>query len=120
MGAGGHGVEAYWHIGRLIVEEEQAGRSRAGYGVFLLEGLLKRLTAEFGRGFSAANLKNFRQFYLVFHEGYREGEIPEEEICYTACSELSWSHYRHFMRVEDKDARRYYIRETVSRNTVLC
>jgi len=58
-----------------------------------------------GRGFSAANLKNFRQFYLVFHKGFREGEIPGEEICYTVCSELSWSHYRHLMRVEDPDAR---------------
>ena len=109
-------VEAYWHIGRLIVEEEQAGRSRAGYGVFLLEGLAQHLTAEFGRGFSLANLKNFRQFYLVFHEGFREGEILKEEICYTVCSELSWSHYRHLMRVEDPDARRYYIRETISQN----
>jgi hypothetical protein len=69
-------VGAYWHIGRLIVEEEQAGRSRAGYGVFLLEGLAKRLTDEFGRGFSAANLKNFRQFYLVFTKGSAKGKFP--------------------------------------------
>jgi len=109
-------VGAYWHIGRLIVEEEQAGRSRAGYGMFLIEGLARRLTDEFGRGFSVANLKNFRQFYLVFHEGVREGEIPDEKICYTVCSELSWSHYRHLMRVEDPHARRYYIREAVSQN----
>jgi predicted nuclease of restriction endonuclease-like (RecB) superfamily len=109
-------VEAYWNIGRLIVEEEQAGKSRAGYGTFLLEGLGKRLTAEFGRGFSSANLKNFRQFYLVFSGGFRDGEIPGDEICYTVCSELSWSHYRHLMRVEKPDARRYYIREAVSQN----
>jgi predicted nuclease of restriction endonuclease-like (RecB) superfamily len=109
-------VGAYWHIGRLIVEEEQAGRSRAGYGAFLIGGLAKRLTDEFGRGFSAANLKNFRQFYLVFHKGFHEGEICGEEICYTVCSELSWSHYRHLMRVEDPGARRYYIRETISQN----
>ena len=109
-------VEAYWNIGRLIVEEEQAGRRRAGYGTFLLEGLGKRLTGEFGRGFSPANLKNFRQFYLVFIHGCREGDIPDSEICYTACSELSWSHYRYLMRVENPDARRYYIREAVSQN----
>jgi predicted nuclease of restriction endonuclease-like (RecB) superfamily len=109
-------VETYWHIGRLIVEEEQAGRSRAGYGAFLLEGLAQRLTAEFGRGFSLANLKNFRQFYLVFHEGFGKGEITDEKICYTVCSELSWSHYRHLMRVEDPEARGYYARETVSQN----
>ena len=56
-------VEAYWNIGRLIVEEEQAGKSRAGYGTYLLKDLAGRLTDEFGRGFSVANLKNFRQFF---------------------------------------------------------
>jgi predicted nuclease of restriction endonuclease-like (RecB) superfamily len=109
-------VEAYWNIGRLIVEEEQAGKSRAGYGTHLLEGLAQRLTGEFGRGFSAVNLKNFRQFYLVFPKGYCEGEIPDEEIGYTVCSGLSWSHYRLLMRVENPAARRYYIRETVGQN----
>jgi hypothetical protein len=71
-------VEAYWNIGRLIVEEEQAGKSRAGYGTRLLEGLAQRLTGEFGRGFSQVNLRNFRQFYLVFPRGYCEGYIPIE------------------------------------------
>jgi hypothetical protein len=69
-------VEAYWNIGRLIVEEEQAGKIRAGYRTRLLEGLAERLTEEFGRGFSAGNLKNFRQFYLVFPQGYCENDIP--------------------------------------------
>lgn len=76
-------VEAYWNIGRLIVEEEQAGRSRAGYGTHLLEELAGRLTGEFGRGFSVANLKKFRQFFLVFPNGCCEKDIPAEEIGYT-------------------------------------
>ncbi|MFA6226589.1 MAG: DUF1016 N-terminal domain-containing protein [Methanoregula sp.] len=62
-------VEAYWNIGRLIVEDELAGKSRAGYGTHLLEDLALQLTREFDRGFSAVNLKNFRQFYLVFPKG---------------------------------------------------
>ena len=59
-------VEAYWQIGRRIVEEEQKGQERAGYGEGLTKALSKQLTAEFGKGFSLANLKNFRQFYLTF------------------------------------------------------
>jgi predicted nuclease of restriction endonuclease-like (RecB) superfamily len=106
-------VEAYWNIGRLIVEEEQAGRNRAGYGTHLLEGLAVRLTGEFGRGFSVVNLKNFRQFYLVFPKGFDDGEITDDEIGYTVCSGLSWSHYRLLMRVENPAARRHYIREAI-------
>ena len=109
-------VEAYWNIGRLIVEEEQAGKSRAGYGTHLLEDLALRLTGEFGRGFSVVNLKNFRQFYLVFPKGYCEGDIPEDEIGYTVCSGLSWSHYRLLMRVENPVARRHYMRDAIGQN----
>jgi hypothetical protein len=71
---------------------------------------------EFGRGFSVANLKNFRQFFLVFPRGCREEDIPPEEIGYTVCSGLSWSHYRLLMRVEDPAARGYYIGEAISQN----
>lgn len=82
-------VETYWQIGRRIVEQEQAGSSRANYGAELLKNLSKALTGEFGKGFSAPNLRNFRQFYLTF---------PDEEKCYTLCSKLSWSHLRLIMR----------------------
>jgi hypothetical protein len=102
--------------GGLLWEEEQAGKAGAGYGTHLLEDLALRLTGEFGRGFSVVNLKNFRQFYLVFPKGYSRGNIPDEEIGYTVCSQLSWSHYRLLMRVENPAAHRYYIREGVSQN----
>ncbi len=59
-------VEAYWQIGKRIVEEEQTGKQRADYGSFLIKSLSKELSVEFGKGFSVANLKNFRQFYLTF------------------------------------------------------
>ena len=57
-------VQAYWQVGRLIVEHEQAGEARAAYGAQVLARLAERLTAELGRGFSLANLRNFRQFHL--------------------------------------------------------
>lgn len=59
-------VETYWHIGRLIVEEEQGGEGRAIYGAKLIPELSRRLTYEYGKGFSETNLKTFRQFYLAF------------------------------------------------------
>ena len=59
-------VEAYWNIGRMIVEEEQQGKERAGYGALLIRNLSIRLTHDFGKGFTETNLKYFRQFYLTF------------------------------------------------------
>ena len=59
-------VETYWRMGRRIVEEEQQGKARAGYGEALMVRLSRYLGENFGKGFSVANLKNFRQFYLAF------------------------------------------------------
>jgi predicted nuclease of restriction endonuclease-like (RecB) superfamily len=59
-------VEAYWNVGRMIVEEEQKGKERAGYGQALLKNLAERLTIDFGKGFIERNLRYFRQFYLWF------------------------------------------------------
>jgi predicted nuclease of restriction endonuclease-like (RecB) superfamily len=98
-------VQAYWQIGRLIVEDEQGGERRAAYGKGVLEGVAERLTAEFGRGFSLPNLRNFRQFYLAF---------PDEEIRYTLCSELNWSHFRQLMRIAVPEARLWYAKEAAS------
>ena len=82
--------EAYWLIGKRIVEEEQAGEARAEYGKKILSKLSIALTDDFGKGFSYANLRNFRQFYLTY---------LDVEICYTACSKLSWSHLRLLERI---------------------
>ncbi|MCB0533916.1 MAG: DUF1016 family protein [Saprospiraceae bacterium] len=95
-------VETYWRIGQRIVEEEQQGKDRAEYGSFLIRELSKSLSAELGKGFAVANLKNFRQFYLTF---------PEFEKGYTLRSQLTWSHYRLIMRLDNAEARAYYIRE---------
>ena len=92
-------VTAYWNIGKLIVEDEQNGNARAKYGKAVLEELSTRLTEEFGKGFTTANLRNIRQFYLCFPN------------CYTLRSELTWSHYRLLIRVQDEQARLWYMNE---------
>jgi predicted nuclease of restriction endonuclease-like (RecB) superfamily len=96
-------VGAYWQIGCRIVEEEQGGDPRAEYGTRLIRNLARALGEEFGRGMSVANLKNFRQFYLTF---------PDAGKSYALRSELSWTHWRLLMRVENPQARAYYIEET--------
>jgi len=91
-------IIANWQAGKRIVEEEQGGKERAKYGSHLIKELSKKLTGEFGNGFSVANLKNFRHFYLTF---------PDFEKSYTPCSLLSWSHLRLIMRVDNPKAREY-------------
>jgi hypothetical protein len=90
-------VQAYWNIGQSIVEEEQAGRDRAEYGKNLLSNLSYRLTAEYGKGFNDRNLAYMRQFYQTF---------PNMNALR---SELSWTHYRILMRVEEEPAREFYL-----------
>lgn len=97
-------VQTYWDIGRMIVEEEQAGESRATYGQQQLQALSHRLTDELGKGFSVSNLKNMRQFYQLFPNRH------------AVRSELSWTHYRTLMRVENTLAREWYAQEAVNEN----
>jgi predicted nuclease of restriction endonuclease-like (RecB) superfamily len=100
-------VEAYWLIGQRIVEEEQNGNPKSKYGEKLLENLSIALGNTYGKGFSYSNLRNFRQFYLTY---------PDQEICYTLCSKLTWSHNRLIMRIEDQEARQYYLQEASTEN----
>ena len=98
-------VNAYWCVGKRIVEEEQAGKKRAQYGVYLIKNLSDRLTQEFGQGFTEQNIRNFRQFYLMFPQG------GDAKIRYALRSELSWTHYRLIMRIDNTQARFYYMNE---------
>jgi predicted nuclease of restriction endonuclease-like (RecB) superfamily len=100
-------VEAYWLIGQRIVEEEQLGQHKAQYGARLIEDLSTALTADFGKGFSYANLYNCRQFYLAF---------PDQQNLYTLCRDLSWSHLRLIMRIDSTQAIEYYCREAREQN----
>ena len=100
-------VEAYWQIGKRIVQEEQHGDARAEYGKQLIKELSKQLSAEFGRGFTVANIWNFRQFYLIFQT---------DEKLYALRRELTWTHYRLIMRLENPSARDYYMQEAAEQN----
>lgn len=96
-------VLTYWQIGKMIVEK-QGREDRAKYGDNLIKELSIKLTNDFGRGFDTTNLRNMRQFYLVFQK--RD----------TVCSELSWSHYRLLMRLDDNNARQFYAKEAITGN----
>lgn len=96
-------VQAYWSIGKSIVEQ-QGKSERAEYGRQLLQELSKQLTRDFGKGFTASNLRNMRQFYLTFPN------------CYALRSNLSWTHYRMLMRVENEKARNFYLEECEKAN----
>ena len=114
-------VAAYWLIGREIIEEIQRGEGRAEYGKTVIENLSVRLNEHFGKGFSIANLKFFRQFYLVFDDrGPCSGAFPAEFATQCVANSagfmpsLGWSHYRTLMRVQHPVARAYYEQEAAS------
>ena len=96
-------VLAYWQIGKMIVEK-QGGDARAKYGDGLIKELSVQMTKDFGKGFDETNLRSIRQFYIVFQK------------CDTLRRELSWTHYRLLMRVNDFNARDFYIKEAVNGN----
>lgn len=92
-------VESYWLIGQSIVEYEQHGEHRAEYGKNVLKELAERLSLEFGKGFDERELRKMRQFYLLFQK--RDTLRPE----------LTWSHYRRLLSIENKNARLWYMNE---------
>jgi len=91
-------VITYWEIGEQIYKA-CGENDRAEYGKKLLDYLSEQLTVEFGKGFTVRNLRAMRQFYCLF------------PIRHTLCAELSWSHYRLLMRVQDEQARTFYAEE---------
>ncbi|MEK7375748.1 MAG: DUF1016 N-terminal domain-containing protein [Candidatus Margulisiibacteriota bacterium] len=94
-------VKAYWLIGKAIVKEEQKGMIRAGYGKNIIDTLSKKLSLEFGAGWSSSHLWHVKQFYVMYKE-------YSNKILHTVCAELSWSHYRLLMRVDNPLARKFY------------
>ena len=97
-------VKCYWHVGRIIVEEEQYGKERADYGVYLMKGLSKRLIVEFGKGYRKSNLYDMRNLYLLYPKFHA---LP---------GKLTWTHYRLLLRLENPDARSFYEQEAVNAN----
>jgi predicted nuclease of restriction endonuclease-like (RecB) superfamily len=95
-------VQTYWQVGRLIVEHEQQGQARAGYGKQALAQLAQSLTAEFGKGFDTSNLRYMRRFYLTY------------PIQATVSPKLSWSHYCILVQIEKPAAREWYTHECIA------
>ena len=95
-------VEAYWEIGRRIVEEEQRGKERAEYGKEIVKNLSKELTEEFGKGFSRRTLWEMRKLYVYF---------SDYEKVRTLFAQLTWSHFQKVLRVSDEKARIFYLTE---------
>jgi len=93
-------VMTYWNIGRLIINDEQKGEIRAEYGKAVLKELSQQLTEGFGKGFTTTNLKYMRLFYQLFPNGHALSD------------HLNWTHYRNLLRVENKDARIWYMQDT--------
>ena len=97
-------VQAYWNIGREIVEEEQKGKQRAEYGATIIEELSQKLTVEYGQGFNKTNLWYMKQFYLAFKN------------LHALRGELSWTHYRLLLKVEREEIRQFYLNECIQSN----
>ena len=97
-------VQTYWEIGRFIVENEQGNIERAEYGKKLIANLSKRLTKEYGKGFSKSNLFNMRNFYSTF------------PIFQMLSGKLSWSHYCELLSISDEKKKSFYEKETIQAN----
>ena len=94
-------LNLYWNIGKIIIEIQQ-GDERATYGDNVLEKLSEKLTNEFGKGFSARNLRTMRKFYIIY------------PIWKTVSAKLSWSHYLELIKIEEEPKRNFYLKETIN------
>ena len=132
-------VYTYFNIGKMIVEEEQNGKERAEYGKQLLKGLSKRLTEEFGKGFSVETLEKIRRFYITYSKSSTLSTNSDPEQISELVSQISeadeksktlstifetrnlslvltWSHYTFLMRIDNKDERNFYEIESAKNN----
>ncbi|WP_316793559.1 DUF1016 N-terminal domain-containing protein [Pedobacter frigoris] len=94
-------VIMYWHIGQRIFLEEQEGKDRADYGKFLIKSLSEQLQPEFGSGYSYRQLNWYRQFYRTF------------PIVSALRTQLSWTHYKSLLSIDNQNSIDFYIAETV-------
>ncbi len=111
-------VWAYWLIGREIVQELQGGEERAAYGQQVLDTLARSLSQRYGRGFSVTNLKYFRLFYQAYADRLAIRHPAGDELADPSAPgfspQLTWSHYRALMRVDNVQARDFYEREAIA------
>lgn len=97
-------IDTNWNIGKYIIEYEQGGNARAGYGLNLLENLSRDLTLLHGKGFSRSNLNYMRLMYLRF------------PICETVSHKLSWSHICELLKIDDDLERSFYYQQNILEN----
>ena len=120
-------VEAYWNIGKRIVEEEQDGKERAIYGKEIIKNISEELTKEFGKGFSTTNIRYFRQFYILYPNAIRhsvsdKSQNNQNQILKTISNDylylqkLSWTHIRQILKIQSKDAQQWYLKEAAEQN----
>lgn len=113
-------VYTYFDIGRMIVEDEQQGATRAGYGKHILKDLSTRLTEKFGKGFSVENLDRMRFFYKTYGLSISSKPMTKlENLIHDTASHkfvLSWSHYLILMRIDNPDERSFYEIESAVQN----
>ena len=98
-------INTYYEIGKLLIKA-QGGEKRAKYGDGLIKKWSKRFVLKYGKGYSSANLKNMRKFYVLFKKSY------------TVCSQLNltWSHYKYLLKFDDENERNYYINRCIENN----
>lgn len=97
-------VLMYWQIGKVIFEEEQEGKERAGYGDFLIKSLSDTLQPQFGSGFSYRQLNWYRQFYRSF------------PIVSALRTQFNWTHYKTLVSIGNEDKREFYTAEALKNN----
>lgn len=98
-------IVTYWNIGKRIVEEEQHGEARAEYGKRMLELLSRQLIADYGDNYSERRLRDYRQFYLYF---------SNLEIWHARVPNLTWTHFRHLLRIDEEKVRLWYMNEAAT------
>lgn len=102
-------VQRNWLLGYRIAEEELQGEERAEYGAAIIASLAKKLTEEYGKGFTKSNLYHFYAFYKAYPEIFQTLSGKSDVL-------LSWSHYAVLLQVNDKSARDWYEREAISQS----
>lgn len=94
-------LQTYYNVGKLLIEA-QGGTKRAKYGDELIKNYSKKLTLELGKGYTITSLKYMRQLYLFLEKGH------------TMCDQLTWSHYKQLIFMNDYTKSEYYIHISIS------
>ena len=109
-------VHRNWQLGKLIAEEELLGEDRAAYGLNVIRNLSKRLTSQFGKGFTRRDLYHYLTFFRAYQELFSSAKSKVYSVSTQSQIHLSWTHYRTLLQELNADARQWYEREAASQN----